>query len=140
MAPMTMHRQVRVRANGMDARVDDGMRDLIRECWRAHIYTWLSCQEIEPGKAWLSLPAFAAEKLIDALSEPTHLLDDGGGLFARIHGTTELDAEHTRWQYRAAVNHHIYPDAKAAMLISLRFPTSDIAMLTERLRRHNAHN
>jgi hypothetical protein len=134
----TTHRQVRVRANGMDARVDAGLADLIRECWRTGIPTIMSCEN--QGKmngstcdmAWLYLWAAAGERLLDIVTDG--LLGSGiPGMFARIHHTCDLEDKGTEWQYEVQLR---YP-AGLRLALAIRFPVEDIPLITERLRTNN---
>jgi hypothetical protein len=60
------HRQVAIRYNDLAADVDEGIADLILACWRADIWTWSSCQNVN-GFIWIGLPdAFIAERFLTA--------------------------------------------------------------------------
>src|SRR5258706_413246 len=48
----TMHKQVKVKANGREAMVDVGIAPLIKQLWLAGIDTWMSCENRRPGAAW----------------------------------------------------------------------------------------
>jgi hypothetical protein len=138
---LTIHPQVRVRANGMDARVDAGIADLIRECWRADVDTYMSCEN--QGKrdgspcdvAWLQLHGADAERLIGIVGASDLLDGDDrqGELFSRIHGTLGAERE-THWSYGAAW-HHIAGQPR--VFVSIRFPVTDMPLIVERLRAHN---
>lgn len=65
------HRQVRVRYQGQDARVDEGIAGLIRILWRLQIPTTSSCQggpedPLNP-LASITFPACAASGFLDAV-------------------------------------------------------------------------
>lgn len=60
------HRQVAIRYNDLAANVDEGIADLILACWRADIWTWGSCQNVN-GFIWIGLPnAFMGERFLTA--------------------------------------------------------------------------
>lgn len=47
------HKTVRVRCNGMDARIDEMLAPLIKRLWQFKILTYNCCQENRPGIAWI---------------------------------------------------------------------------------------
>ncbi len=47
------HKTVRVRCNGMDARIDERLAPLIRRLWQFKIMTFNCCQENRPGISWI---------------------------------------------------------------------------------------
>lgn len=139
---MTRHQQVRVRAGGQDARVDAGMADLIRECWRADIWTVMSCENHRTNdfgveQAWLHLWVVDAEQFLHVVAGD--LLTNGvarsfQGLFARAHGTTPLADEGDRWEFDTLLIH----GDQVRIYLNIWFPVQDIPLITQRLREHNA--
>jgi hypothetical protein len=60
------HRQVAIRYNDLAADVDQGIADLILACWRADIWTWGSCQNVN-GFICIGLPdAYMGERFLTA--------------------------------------------------------------------------
>src|SRR6266568_2282062 len=47
------HRAVMVHVGKMREEIDEKLVPLIREIWKADIQTMMSCQETEPGIAWI---------------------------------------------------------------------------------------
>jgi len=113
---MPMHRNVRVRANGWDASVDEQLVPLIRELRRAGIYTISSCQGGPPsiplnpeGKAYteavqqdpsladrlppdphVTFPGSEAEALLNLIRDGKALrggVDEHPGMWDRISTT-----------------------------------------------------
>jgi hypothetical protein len=139
---LTIHDQVRVRVNGMDARVDIGMADLLRECWRAGIYTTMSCENqgridgAAVDMAWLQLPGPSAEGFIDIIS--ADLIDGTPAereLFCHIHHSgIDPERERSWWRYQVSPR---YVGERVRLVVSIRFPVADLPLLTARLRDHN---
>ena len=50
---MTLHKQVGIQCVDRKAEVDEELAPIILALWRADIDTVLSCQEYEPGRAWI---------------------------------------------------------------------------------------
>ena len=92
----TYHKQVRVRANGQDAYVDEGIAPLIREMWRAGIRTQMSCQEDGFGLVWLNFDCpLEAAKFMNIVAEyeeePNSLYQRMLGHYAEVADTWEYD-------------------------------------------------
>ena len=50
---MSTHKQVRVRANGEEELIDEGLAPLIDAIWTAEIETYMSCEKGCDGLVWL---------------------------------------------------------------------------------------
>jgi hypothetical protein len=74
---MTMHKQVEIAAGGHKAEVDEELAPVIQALWRAGIGTRASCQEWQPGRAWILFPGpGAAKRFLDLVVEDLPGEDD----------------------------------------------------------------
>jgi len=153
---MPMHRNVRVRANGWDASVDEQLVPLIRELWRAGIYTISSCQGGPPsvplnpeGEAYtemvqqdpsladllppdphLTFPGSEAEALLNLISDGKALrggADEHPGMWDRIYYTNTNTGDPEAWRYKA------WPwpfPGEYVLAVQITFPSSDVPLLT----------
>lgn len=132
----TGHRQVRVRVGQREADVDEGISELIEQLWLADIGTGLSCEENQPGIAWIDFdtPRDARRFLTIVVKYES----DADSLYKR--------ATESEWQYDL----HLYDYALFGedfdqhpgrtefwFSVSIRFPRTDMPVLHERLKRHN---
>src|SRR5437879_5868276 len=53
------HKAVRVRVGAWEEQIDDRLAPLVREIWKADISTLMSCEETEPGTAWIEFDSVA---------------------------------------------------------------------------------
>src|SRR5262245_35438023 len=66
----TYHKQVRIRWKHQQAEVDEGLAPLILEIWKHGIDTIMSCQENQPGIAWIDFAsAKDAERFLTLVAE-----------------------------------------------------------------------
>jgi hypothetical protein len=109
---MTYHKQVRLRANGREAHVDSGMRDLIRAIWQCDIPTVFSCQGAIDEAPWpyVVIPSFAVDE------------------FMRIVDPPVFD-----WRYRTWAP--LWSDDGPMMLTEVSFPARDIPHIIAALNR-----
>src|SRR5512135_1412524 len=142
---MTEHRQVRIRINGWDARVDEGIAPLIREMWQAGLHTVMSCQN--QGKmpgftcdvTWLYLWPGFAQRFLSIVASATlqgdlQDLHDGQDLHDRMYDAPCEEEEGMWWRYAALAE----PVGDSVLLMaSIRFPTTDLPRVTQIMRAYN---
>jgi hypothetical protein len=138
-AGRSQHPQVQIKHGSWSADVDEEIAPLILACWRADIATSNSCQENQPGIAWIEFPT-----ALDAEHFTTTVVRDIDDLYWRAFPN---DDGEVHWEWAAVpgdlgeelneVTHEIErigpPDILIA--VSVRFPRSDIPLLTEKLSR-----
>lgn len=136
----TEHKQVAVDCFGTTVEVDEGLADLLQEIWKAGIDTELSCQENQPGVAWIEFSGTTdAEFFLEIISEHC-----GAELYDKITQCNPIEA----WDYAAhpndlsmerTVNGDKRLLAKPAFCfsISVRFPVIDIPLVLAILRKYN---
>jgi hypothetical protein len=143
----TYHKQVRVRANGQDAYVDEGIAPLIREMWRAGIRTLMSCQQGAFGLVWLYFDCpFYATKFMNIVAEyeeePDSLYQRMLGHHAEVANTWEYDLlpedfnlteEHVKSTASFVERHD--GDPAFEFHVSIRFPPTDLPLVLDRLVR-----
>lgn len=141
----TYHKQVRVRVNGQDAYVDEGIAPLIREMWRAGIRTLMSCQEDAFGLVWLNFDCPSeATKFMNLVAEyeeePDSLYQRMLGHYAEVANTWEYDVlpedfnlieEPDKSTGTLVERHEGEPEFE--FHVSLRFPPSDVPLVLDRL-------
>ena len=122
----------------LEVQVDEELAPLIRALWLAAIPTVMSCQENKPGWAWIMFPSSAVtEGFLDIVAPPEEEI-----------GTLSERARH-RWDRRlfdsklkgdetgeAYWTYDSY-DRGSAVLMSVRFPRSDLAIIEKRMKSHN---
>ena len=156
---MTQHKQVPVEWRGRRAEVDEEMAPLILALWRAGIATRLSCQENQPGIAWI---AFAtpedARKFLNRVAvypDPADLREGDGRTYVgnvpfweTLYGRITGCGDEGNWDYRVWVDDfgvseelvgdelgttHVGP-ADFEFNVSIRFPRTDMPLILERLK------
>lgn len=132
------HKMVRVQVGTLEDDIDEEIASLIEEIWKAGIRTVMSCQENRPGWAWIQFPsAETVDSFLDIVAPPE---EETGTLSERgrhrwERGLVDLKSKGDEpgegyWQYDSY-------DRGSQILMSVRFPTSDIAVIEERLTSHN---
>jgi hypothetical protein len=133
------HHQVRIEHGSWSADVDQEIAPLILACWRAGIDTDNSCQENRPGIAWVEFPTAA-----DAEHFTTNVVRDMDALYWRAFPN---DDGEIHWEWAAVpedlgeeldeptdeIERIGPPDIR--IVVGVRFPRSDIPLLTEKLSR-----
>lgn len=139
----TLHPQVRITHGEITALVDEGIADLIVAMWRAGIETVLSCQENQPGVAWVEIPFYAFGQFLRVVLSGGPGAD---GLYWRVLSRYETSGEGD-WEYSLFVEDlatddfikgdtHHWRDSGIALpfpLIGIRFPVTDIPAIINRL-------
>lgn len=137
---MTEHRQVRIRVNGRDARVDEGIAPLLREMWRADVDTWMSCenQGKMPGftcdVTWVYLGAGFAQRFLSIVAGVAALRTDLHNLHDRMYDAPCEEEEGMWWRFDAST----VPIRDGMLLmVGIRFPTTDLPGVTEIMGAYN---
>ena len=136
---ITEHKQVTIWVGNEGVEVDEGIGPLMELIWLAEIDTMLSCQEIQPGIAWICFPSPSdATTFLNIVAQY-----EGGAdsVYQRVLGSDDrslpawsVDGElENRWGYERRQRR-----ARWSFSVSIRFPTTDIPLLMARLKRHNA--
>jgi hypothetical protein len=138
------HKQVRVKANGQAAYVDEGIAPLIKEIWRAGIQTIMSCQKGAYGFVWLNfVDTEDAGEFLNIVAEYSR---DSDSLYKRMFGR---DAENPKsWIYKFHAEdynlvQYLNEEADAFdeyhegqpcffFTVSIWFPPSDLPAVMER--------
>ena len=146
----TEHKQVSIRWMGHEAEVDAGIADLILVIWMSGIDTLMSCQETEPGRAWIEFPTVQdALKFLNRVAvHPTENYPPiKDTLYGRIIGAGSKDG----WDFSAfpdnwAVEEEVWDgfenftrmgDADFDFAVGVWFPTTDIPLVTATLTGSN---
>lgn len=160
---MRTHPAVTVAHNGLAAGIDIELSPLILETWRAGIVTIHSCQDVGENVAGLAerLPhldklvrretgrasiGFGSAEGLVAFCDAVANAGPRDGLYERLVHWATPDA----WQLVLALQDRGLADEEPAAALDgtpltrfeaasfqVRFPRSDVAEVTERLRRHN---
>ena len=151
---MAMHKTVLVRWGEDEAQIDVEIAPLIREIWKAGVFTRNSCQEDRPGWVWIEFGnAFEAERFLNIVAVYDR---ESGSLYNRIRqawGTCDGESDDA-WEYDAhpwdlAVKRELIDDdyieefcegpSEFFFRFSIRFPRTDLPKVLERVRQHNAN-
>lgn len=150
---MVRHPTVLLRIGEQEAEIDVEIAPLIEQIWTAGIETTNSCQENQPGMAWIEfLTAIDAADFLNAVAgEYSNEFDS---LYNRIaHGWEPLASRPVGWcEYslhpwdasveQKWVNEDEIDEAPTGppefvFSVSVRFPRTDIPLLIERMRASN---
>jgi hypothetical protein len=145
----TMHPQTRIRWGDWEADVDEGLAPLLLEIWKRGLRTQMSCQENEPGVAWIAFASLMEAQLFldlvalrlcdedkQTVNDRTHVakVSIWRLLYSRMVGCGD-----DRWKYSVYV--HNWGDSptrrpQVQFMMSVRFPVSDIPLIMEQLQGH----
>jgi len=95
---MPKHRAVIVEVGVWREEIDEALAPLVREIWLAGIETMMSCQEVEPGIAWIEFPA--VEELLRCLNLVTRFEPGVNTFYHRIHHQLVGPMSAPVWEYR----------------------------------------
>lgn len=151
--PMSNHETKTVTVRDIEAEIDVEIAELIGSIWTAGIQTTNSCQENQPGLAWIDFPtAFDAADFLNAIAGEFDEVNDS--LYNRIRREWEpTDASNIEWwqfdssPWDSSVIQTFVGDneieelssgpANFVFSVSIRFPRSDIGTVTRRMHRFN---
>lgn len=138
------HETVTVSVGNRCEEIDIQIAPLIREIWLADIETMMSCEEVSPGIAWIEFPE--VEELVQFLNIVTRYEPGADTLYNRICSQVVGPMSTAPWEY--AFNLSDIFDGQEEQLndgavsffasVGVYFPTSEIALLIERLRSPNS--
>ena len=149
---MSEHKTVLVRWGDEEAWIDEEIASLIRELWKAGIFTMNSCQENRPGWVWIQFAhATGAEAFLSIVAR----YEKGACTFynriRQAWAPKEGDLE-GEWEYDVhpmdmAVEEILVDDeyieefctgpSDFIFTFSIRFPRTDLPVILKRVRRHN---
>lgn len=95
--------------NGETVDVDEGIADLVQTLWRRHWPTYFSCEEQDPGVAYVQMSLLGAMELWDAVAT-----GEGGARFMNRAVSMRLlppaTGGHEVWRVGAHVARRLVPD------------------------------
>jgi hypothetical protein len=147
------HKTVLVKENGFEARIDKNIAPLIRELWRADIFTFNCCEENRPGIMWIQFASvFEAEMFLNIVARYEEGVDN---LYNRIRqewsredgiipGAWVYDVYPTdfsveqRFLRCGCIEERSTGPCEFSFSMSIRFPKGDYPVLLERMLEYNA--
>jgi len=147
------HKTVSVKWDGVEARVDRSIAPLIKEIWKAGIFTLNSCQENRPGIIWIAFfSVLDAEAFLNIVARYEEGIDT---LYNRIrqawthyHGGIPGAWEYDVLPTDFSVDQHFLEDgsidetctgpSEFIFTMSVRFPKRDYPILLKRMKEYNA--
>ncbi|MBI3410992.1 MAG: hypothetical protein HY040_21880 [Planctomycetes bacterium] len=134
------HATVSVRVGARRANIDRKLAPLIRELWKAGIETTMSCEETEPGIAWIEFAD--VDNLATFLDTVTKYEPGNDTLYNRITHMFTGPLSAPVWQYTVfpcdmalSVNEKSHRGVPSFFFsASVYFPQSDLAILVQRMR------
>ena len=133
------HEAVIVKVGDRREEIDVMLAPLIEAIWRAGIATMMSCQETEPGIAWVAFDTIDDLKLFRDMV--VWFEDDEQSLYARANSPRFGYSVESPWEYQLNII-DCFEDqpeqteddcASFEFWVGLYFPQSDIPELVERL-------
>lgn len=138
------HRATIVQVGETKEEIDVMLAPLIEEIWKAGIETLMSCQETEPGMAWIEFPS--VEELVQFLNI---VADHEAGidtLYNRISNQLNGPLSARSWEYQLnlddgglsldrAISFTGPPDFYAT--VGVYFPHGDLPILLDRMKANN---
>lgn len=124
--------------------IDIVLAPLIREIWIAGIETFMSCQETEPGISWIEFPGVA--ELLEFLNLVTRYEEGADTLYNRINYQLTGQLSAPTWFYQlnlldifeGQVEQTVDGNSCLEATVGVYFPSTDIPVLLERLKKFNA--
>ncbi len=92
------HRAVTVKVGKLEAEIDEFLVPLIAAIWSLQIETIMSCQEVEPGIAWVEFASIP--DLIKFLDMVAHYEPGADTLYNRINYQLTGDISAPVWRYQ----------------------------------------
>lgn len=143
---MINHPQVKLQCFGIETEVDEGLAELLQLIWKLQIATINSCQENQPGIAWIEFQSADDASLFlnhVALYPPDDFKET---LYGRITQISEKS-----WVFNCTPQNYgvkwIFSDDTLTeeylgfndfeFSVSIRFPVSDIPLIVEILKKRD---
>lgn len=139
----TNHKTRMVHVGSRSMQIDTGIADLVEQLWIAWIDTQESCEETEPGMAYLYFSTIDdLRKMLNILGN-TSDVEDMDSLYRRL--VPPYDSQKSdKWRFYLNVGDDAICDPGSPSLftfgVHLVFPISDIEEVTHLLRMYNASN
>ncbi len=145
---MPKHKTIHVNIGDLEADIDEMLAPLVKEIWKAGISTANSCQENQPGVAWIEFfSSIDATEFLDIVAG--EYSDEFDSLYNRIRGewSRTSDPVQGKWQFdihpvdmsirQWYVDDNIDEKPTGApefiFRVSIRFPCTDINVLLQRM-------
>jgi len=140
---MRTHPAVIVEVGPWREEIDEALVPLIREIWKAGIETFMSCQEMDPGIAWIEFPS--VEELFRFLNMVTRYEPGVDTLYNRINHQRTGPMSAPVWEYQLNLMDIFEGQEEQVIdglvcfegMASVYFPTTDIPVLLQRLQAFN---
>ncbi len=149
---MANHKQVSVQYHSKLIEVDEGLAELLQLIWARGINTRNSCQENKKNTAWIQFSSAECFRVFlgDVVEFPE---DDSDTLYRRVMGTADHFPSNWKYQihpFNMGVEQSVIRNSSGEaegiletyrgfnlfdMYVSIRFPTSDIPLLVEILKK-----
>ena len=147
------HKTVSVKWDGFEARIDKNIALLIKELWKAGLFTFNSCEENRPGIVWIEFACVAeAEAFLNIVARYEEGVDT---LYNRIRlawshydgiipGAWEYDvlpmdySVDQRFLKDGSIEESSTGPSEFLFSMSIRFPKEDYQILLERMSAFNA--
>lgn len=116
------HPQVRIRANGHEGYVDEGMRGIIRALWQCDIPTVFSCQGgiAQAPDPYITFPSYAIDDFLATLTGDNGLI---------IRALSPLSNRPAKWTYASWPIWYSDLDGPT-LLTQVTFDAADITLIT----------
>ena len=147
------HKTVLVKWAGFEARIDERIAPLIKEIWKAGIFTFNSCEENRPGIIWIEFASvIECEAFLNIIARYEEDIDS---LYNRIRQAWSRGDGilHGAWEYSVlpcdySVEQRILDDdsieescmcpSEFIFSMGIRFPMEDYPVLLDRIKEYNA--
>ena len=127
--------------------IDELLAPLIIEIWKAGIGTWMSCQEVEVGIAWIEFDS--VDDLLKFANIAISYDADVNSTYNRIEWNRKtLGMTLPEWEFRFSLMDMNYSDSDSERIfgnevdfvatVGAYFPHEDIAPMLSRLREYNS--
>jgi hypothetical protein len=139
------HRAVKVCVGRMREEIDERIAPLVREIWKAGIRTIMSCQETEPGIAWIEFDSVA--DLIRFLNVVAQYEEGVDTLYNRINRRRVGPTSTSCWEFQLNLldcgfspqdDDRYEGPADFLVSVGVYFPQGDLPVLVRRMKHHNS--
>ena len=153
---MPEHKTVHVKVGDFEADIDEELAPLIEEIWKMDFPTVNSCQENQPGVAWIEFfSSVDAAEFLDVVAG--EYSDESDSLYNRIRGEWDgtsgpvqgkwkfdihpVDMSIRQWYVdEGCIDEEPTGAPEFLFHVSIRFPRTDIDVLLQRMREFNANS
>jgi hypothetical protein len=131
------HKAVIVEVGSCREEIDEALAPLITAIWKCGIGTMMSCEEVDPGIAWIEFDSI--EDLRGFVNLVADYEDGADTLYNRINNQLAGDLSAPPWEYQLhlrdlnACASYMGP-TYVEFSVGVYFPVSDIPVIVERLQ------